>query len=465
MVSGRNRILGLLLVWGLFCAVSFAAQRMGLPKGSSGTIPPKHSGSIKAFCLDKYQKAPKPKNVYEKVISNEDDVVVKFGNNSPIPLGEAIAEQKLKIYGNEDSFQQLDVDNLTDQPAEIIVNRFAAIGENGHDSFDYDLSIFENEKQDGIWRKQSQLYVDRSRTSLEKMTDENHVFFDVVLGLPNLRLSFSDTVITFSMYDLSDILNGRTLSAEHPLSVYLNKNRGRSFVIHKHEMMQTNKSYTGFVDRFSFGLVEAYPDITFFRDPPDTTIKEHIKKITTSIFRDTSNVHFFIDDAESFKTTDWKTIQNAEVELKENGAVEGNFHFVTKGATLSYHAADGKLIIVITGHIDEKLTEFIDYLGDANVFKGNYVMLNVCNQPPTSAVVERIVKLHGAIGVFSFKGDQQGILRSIEVKKYLLRIFEYLKNQGTFDLNRTLKTLIRDSGLIGIWKAELVNSNILMSKG
>src|SRR5207248_1419907 len=64
----------------------------------------------------------------------------------------------------------------------------------------------------------------------------------------------------------------------------------------------------------------------------------------------------------------------------------------------------GKAVIVISGHSSGQLAGFVDRLGEAGVFRDNYVVFNSCEAPLTREMIERINGLYGAAGLFGYQG-------------------------------------------------------------
>jgi len=164
-----KKIFTLILFLFLFC-VSFAVQRMGLAKGSTGKISPNSSGTLDSRCLDEYESAPTTSTYYSKVLSdNPGDIVVKIGDDNPVPLEQAINEGKVSVTGYTSpggvsygwnqvgwNIDQVTINNLTDKPIEVIVKKFTPIGTPEHSPLGYDVSGLAGLSQDELWRRQEQ---------------------------------------------------------------------------------------------------------------------------------------------------------------------------------------------------------------------------------------------------------------------------------------------------------------------
>jgi len=235
--------------------------------------------------------------------------------------------------------------------------------------------------------------------------------FGVLEYARGAELQLGDQSLFLSSTELATLKQGKALANDHPLSVMLGGSPEKAFVLYTDKLTES-KGATAYADELAFSLQKSYPDRKIFRDPFSAQTSALVSSLASFTVPGPQHLVTVIAD-DSFEVTDWKIIQNIEPDLAKLGY--GNVLHVSKGNVRPWTGGAGKGVIVITGHIDAKLAEFVRTLGQAGYFKGNYVLLNTCNDVPTRALVASISADHGALGTFCYDskikaGDVEGFV-------------------------------------------------------
>jgi len=102
---------------------------------------------------------------------------------------------------------------------------------------------------------------------------------------------------------------------------------------------------------------------------------------------------------DSFQVKDYRIIQNVKAELASAGIKTIRFTGTEKP---EWQGTNSKAMIVITGHIDAQLANFVRELGDKGYFTNNFVVFNSCRAPLTRTLIDEINSKYGAAATFAY---------------------------------------------------------------
>jgi hypothetical protein len=198
-----------------------------------------------------------------------------------------------------------------------------------------------------------------------------------------------------------DILNsGGKLPPEHSFTKLFNGLGGKSIAFFSHPLMQLDGAQLDRSKKLLFALRSAYPDKPIFLDPFSPSTYDQVKRINE--FRpDDPKKLLVVIPAEGAGVTDYKIIQNISAELSSNGVEVVRFDAANPKA---YKGPTNRGVIVITGHSDKALADWVRKLGEAGYFKNNVVVFNSCETPLTNQLIFEITTRFGAIGTYTFDG-------------------------------------------------------------
>lgn len=206
--------------------------------------------------------------------------------------------------------------------------------------------------------------------------------------------------IALSASELSEIEAGRPLPSTHALSLHMSGKEG-AFVVFSTPLMQRHDApEVQFSDRLGSALQRAYARTLVLRDPFSAETKARVSKLLAFDKATSREATALIarDDA----VLDYKLVQNIEDELKANGV-----HVVEFDASKpvpSWSEESGRMVIILSGHSDERLAAFVREMGDAGVFRDNVVLDNSCGTPLTRQLIAEITGRYGGLSAFGYEG-------------------------------------------------------------
>lgn len=211
------------------------------------------------------------------------------------------------------------------------------------------------------------------------------------------------SVIRLSDAEFKVLQGGSALPPEHPLSKAI-ASSSRPLLFYTNPLTIQHADVV-------HALQKSYPDALFIKDPYSAETKQHYQAITT--LKTGSGVVAVVAE-DSFAVKDYKLIQNIEDDLRTRGIDVVSF----KNGSIQWKESGGKLVLVITGHIDEHLAEFVHALGRAGVLKDNFVLFNACRAPLSSEMAGYITSRYGASAVYTFDSvikpeDLEPVLRDL----------------------------------------------------
>jgi hypothetical protein len=250
-----------------------------------------------------------------------------------------------------------------------------------------------------------------------------------------------------STEQLAVLQSGKQLPADHPLSKRVQENSGRSLVLFT---KGGNDESLRMSDSFAFAIQKAYQTAHVCRDPFSESTVPSATDLQRFVVQGPDDVVTLIA-ADSFDVNDWKILANLRPAL----AGFNHTYSLHKGSVPKWTGGNKKAVIVITGHIDAKLVEFIDELGAAGYFEGNYVLLNTCNEIPTRALASKIISSYKAVSTFCY--DSRIDAGAVEESLFDL-VAEIKKRPNNFpDL---LQKVLNVHRLNGIWTLCKLNNRL-----
>ncbi|HEX8407804.1 MAG TPA: hypothetical protein VF883_03000 [Thermoanaerobaculia bacterium] len=253
------------------------------------------------------------------------------------------------------------------------------------------------------------------------------------------RVHASGKTFRVSAEEWAMLQAGTPLPTEHPITAHMQSQA--VFALYSHPLAEGEPRFHREIDAFAFALRKAYPEARIVKD--DLT-KDTVAKAAQLVAHKVKLRELVIIAADKgFRVTDWNVVNNAWVRLKDRGMNLKRF-----GPGDKWTDGSGKDVIVITGHSNEKLAEYVRVLGEAGVFRGNYVIFNACETPLTSRLTAEINSRYGAMGTHAYEGK----IPYEGVRDMLLAIGSELDAGKTeLELDRWWREMVRRQQMNGVW--------------
>jgi len=205
------------------------------------------------------------------------------------------------------------------------------------------------------------------------------------------------TTVSVTTQEMAALKTGTPLPADHPLTKLVKDSTDSTLVLYTNPLMLKDANQRQASDDMAFALSKAYPEAQIVRDPFSDKTKEQVKKLRElGVSGSAKTIAVVAED--SFGVKDYKLVQNLEEELRAK-----NIDVVpVSKASVQWTQAGGKLVLVITGHIDTKLAGFVRALGKAGVFQDNYVVFNSCRAKLSRQLATEMTTEYNANAVFVY---------------------------------------------------------------
>jgi hypothetical protein len=457
---------------------ALAEQRMGLVTGSSVRLGPNSTGTLASRCMDEHAPPPSTSSNYSNVLSENSDaaVVVKY-DGKKLSLQKAINDKIIAITGvsppipgTRATITQLRVVNLTDKPVEVRVEQGVLLGTSRHtiEGLDGAEGLLESGLgQRDVWQRlatEQKLAILSENEKAEVKTRSTAAMrlFTAVTSGEGLDVIFPDGVVRIEAKDWETLKAGKPLADDHELSGLL-KRRERTgyFVMYTNhvkertELLKSKDSQEA-GEQLVLALQRAYPKSRVFRDPYSPETDKAAKKLAEAGLVSLDEL-LIVVAADSFSVDDKRIINNIKPALIEIGMTEGNAGniAIVDQATIKDKAgmATGKkAVVVITGHIDEKLRQFVEELGKAGYFNDKLVILNSCNEGSTVEIASRICHDFGAIGTFYYDGK----IPASSIEDLVVSLVKDIKSGSAGRLIEHMRKLLDKVNLNGAWTISLL---------
>lgn len=205
------------------------------------------------------------------------------------------------------------------------------------------------------------------------------------------------STLSLTAQEIATLKTGTPLPPDHSLSKLVKESTDSTLVLYTNPLMLRDTKQRQASDDVAFALSKAYPDAQIVRDPFSDKTKEQVKRLRElGVSASAKTIAVVAED--SFAVKDYKLVQNLEEELRAKSI---DVVPVSK-ASLQWTQSGGKLVLVITGHIDAQLAGFVRVLGKAGVFQDNYVVFNSCRAKLSRQLATEMTTKYNANAVFVY---------------------------------------------------------------
>ena len=247
--------------------------------------------------------------------------------------------------------------------------------------------------------------------------------------------------IELTANDLSTLASGNALPPEHPLTELVASEVKESvpLVLYTNPLLLRNHEQSASADEVAFSMQKSYPEVEVVRDPLSERTSQQIRELSGLKVTSAASI-LAVVAPESFAVKDYKLVQNLETELRAEGVEVVEF---TNGQ-IQWTKVEGKVVLVITGHIDSALAAFVRALGAADVFRDNYVIFNSCRAELSRLLATEMTTEFGAAAVYSY----DSLIRPEELEPLILNLRDVPENSTFAD---GWRKKVKKAGLNGIW--------------
>lgn len=283
---------------------------------------------------------------------------------------------------------------------------------------------------------------DNIRAFLQKNSQSDVILFCIRRSIAGAEIVFPDRVHSLDTQELMQIGKGQPLSKDHAFTRAVTAIGARSLLLYSEGSSSVSTAKED--EQFLYAFQKAYPLPSIFRDPFSEKTVQNAQSLRGIKIGDKNEIVTLIA-GDSFRTTDWNINGNLLPELAQRGY--RNYKVFHEAGVEAWSGPGGKLVLVITGHINENLVSFLKRLGDAGYFKDNFVLLNTCYETMTRGLLETIIRSYGAIGAFSYESK----IRPSDVEAFLFELFDTKFPQVTPNVVDHIRSVMHRHNLNGIW--------------
>ena len=214
-------------------------------------------------------------------------------------------------------------------------------------------------------------------------------------------LQWGDQLLTISSEEFKSLQAGHPLPPTHPLTVSLTNNDAAK-VLYANPMMQYTGEALSNADAFVFALQKSYPDVPIYRDPFSSDTHEKVKALRAFTISGPSAITAIVA-SETFrpKVDDFGAVKAIEANLKQAGVAVVEFK---DNESFQWTNSKGRALIVITAHSNDALRVFVEKLGEAGVFEGNFVLFNSCGTELSRSLVNEMNSRFKSAATFALSG-------------------------------------------------------------
>lgn len=248
--------------------------------------------------------------------------------------------------------------------------------------------------------------------------------------------------ITLSRTEVDSLLRGVALPADHKFSLWLNERQNNAILAVANPFQQRITAQRQLTDAILYSLQENYPSRLIARAKPTDEATGKTARLYGLKRPAPSDIVALVPD-DSFDVNDRAIVNNMEEELQKGGIrVEK-----AQSADWKWEHESGKTVIVITGHSDQALAEYLKYLGERNAFRGNIVVLNSCGTAATRELADIVNRDYGAQSTLVF----QKRIQAHEVETFLGNLLGTAERASDEPLASWVLRSSRSAKLKGIW--------------
>lgn len=287
-----------------------------------------------------------------------------------------------------------------------------------------------------------------------------------------MELMMKDAQFTISKLDRERVERGQMLEANHPLRQYIDKH---DHLILASSPLGQRPSSAAYRDsaRFLFGLQESHRSTLFMRDDPSEAALKRAERVVALDAAGPKRIAAVVAGSDS-GVVDYSLIQDLIGTLKKNNvrlfSMEGSVVREHGGGVVPASEVGAPMVVTFAGHANEALVKTLRTLGEADVFRGNLVLLNVCptdekgSATLTTQMLNELTERYGASGVFQYQGSVRGEVTDKvfydDLRPFLKGLFETAPNQPKY--LRKIQQLLEGLKLNGVW--QITHRSLRISK-
>jgi hypothetical protein len=250
------------------------------------------------------------------------------------------------------------------------------------------------------------------------------------------------STVSLTAQELATLKTGTPLPPDHALTKLVKDSTDTTLVLYTNPLMLRDTRQRQASDDVAFALSKAYPEAQIVRDPFSDKTKDQVKRLRElGVSASAKTVAVVAED--SFGVTDHKLVQNLEDELR---ARDIDVVPVSK-ASIQWTQSGGKLVLVITGHIDAKLAGFVRALGKAGVFQDNYVVFNSCRAKLSRQLATEMTTQYNANAVFVY----DSLVTTDALEPVLKALPATVEEKSDRPFWQVWRETVREHKLNGVW--------------
>ncbi|MGC4091071.1 MAG: hypothetical protein QM756_24990 [Polyangiaceae bacterium] len=279
------------------------------------------------------------------------------------------------------------------------------------------------------WDQARHDYRRRTENAMKRLGSDALPLFTIDTTQKAPSLTFHDgQTVGVTEAEWKSLRAGTPLPPDHPLSKRLTD--GSLLLLYAAPLqLRIGSPLTTRVDEDLFALQKSYPRATVVRDPlSDQTVKR-MAELRNLTQKQPEAITAVVAD-KSFSLRDGKLVQNIADELTLRG-VEVLKHRRGSPAASS-DPEKRRLVITISGHTSQPLSELVASLGHSGLLKDNIVVFMACESKLTRELQTEIIEKHGAAGLLAFQGE----IKVSQLQPILLDVakqFEASKSKDCLD--------------------------------
>lgn len=220
----------------------------------------------------------------------------------------------------------------------------------------------------------------------------------------------------------------------------------QALVLHLDNNANEDSSQANAADEFAFALQSNFPSARIYRDPLSDETDKRVGKLNHFVVKTPQDLIAVIAP-ETFGVNQ-TAIHNIEEVLREQGVQVSEFQ---NGSISSWDGGEGKGVIVITGHSNEEMANFIRAVGKAGYFRNNYVLFNSCETELTRKMITQINSEYGAVATFAHQGTIEASKVNLFINDLISRVLANESQQHIRSFGDFLIGSLRKYGLNGLW--------------
>ena len=199
----------------------------------------------------------------------------------------------------------------------------------------------------------------------------------------------------------------------------------RPLVLWAHPMMQKHGAARQATMRFAHAISRAYPELNVVIDEPNPRVPELVRKIG-ELSIGAKDIYVVVDRQFSVKFQG--ALADEADQIRKLIGKDRVVFFNGKEPALKPSAKE-RAVLVITGHSDRALEEFIDHLGALGYLRNNLIVLQSCGNDLSPRLVAKINGRYKAAGIYHYP---EKILEQDALKHTLSVLQGVVSGSGSF---------------------------------